>query len=259
MPNDLILTRKEGRIGWITLNRPDAMNTFTIPFAQQLDAALWQMENDPEILVVIIEAAGKHFCTGISLDQFTTPRAQREYRAFLYQIDAFYHTLARMTKVTIASVHGYAVANGAGLSFACDLTVAADTAVFGTTAINVGLICLGPAAPMIRILGRKKAMEMVLTGDMIGATEAMTLGLVNKVVPEAELKDATLALANKLAAKSPMALRIGKEGLNRLQDVPYHQGLDVMDDLFATLASTEDAVEGVSAFLEKRKPVWQER
>lgn len=259
MPNDLILTRKEGRIGWITLNRPDAMNTFTIPFAQQLDAALWQMENDPEILVVIVEAAGKHFCTGISLDQFTTPRAQREYRAFLYQIDAFYHTLARMTKVTIASVHGYAVANGAGLSFACDLTVAADTAVFGTTAINVGLICLGPAAPMIRILGRKKAMEMVLTGDMIGATEAMTLGLVNKVVPEAELKDATLALANKLAAKSPMALRIGKEGLNRLQDVPYHQGLDVMDDLFATLASTEDAVEGVSAFLEKRKPVWQER
>jgi enoyl-CoA hydratase/carnithine racemase len=259
MPNDLILTRKEGRIGWITLNRPDATNTFTIPFAQQLDAALWQMENDPEILVVIVEAAGKHFCTGISLDQFTTPGTQREYRAFLYQIDTFYHTLARMTKVTIASVHGYAVANGAGLSFACDLTVAADTAVFGTTAINVGLICLGPAAPMIRILGRKKVMEMVLTGDMLGATDAMTLGLVNKVVPEAELKEATLALANKLATKSPMALRIGKEGLNRLQDIPYHQGLDVMDDLFATLASTEDAVEGVSAFLGKRKPVWQER
>jgi len=259
MPNDLILTRKAGRIGWITLNRPDAMNTFTIPFAQQLDAALWQLENDPEILVVIIEAAGKHFCTGISLDQFTTPRAQREYRAFLYQIDAFYHTLARMKKVTIASVHGYAVANGAGLSFACDLTVAAETAVFGTTAINVGLICLGPAAPMMRILGRKKVMEMVLTGDMISATEAMALGLVNKVVSEVELKEATLALANKLAAKSPMALRIGKEGLNRLQDLPYHQGLDVMDDLFATLASTKDAVEGVSAFLGKRKPVWQER
>jgi enoyl-CoA hydratase/carnithine racemase len=258
MQNDLIKTRKEGRIGWITLNRPEAMNTFTVPFARQLDGALWAMENDPEILVVIVEGAGKNFCTGISLDQFT-PKTQREYRDFLYQIDAFYHTLAKMNKVTIASVHGYALANGAGLAFGCDLTVATETSVFGTTAINVGLICLGPAAPMMRTLGKKKVLEMVLTGDMISAADAMALGLVNKVVPEEELADATLALANKLASKSPLALRIGKEGLNRLQDIPYHQGLDVMDDLFATLASTEDAVEGVGAFLSKRKPVWKEQ
>jgi len=258
MQNDLILTRKEGRIGWITLNRPEAMNTFTTPFAQQLDAALWKMENDPEILVVIVEGAGKNFCTGISLDQFT-PRTQREAREFLYQIDAFYHTLERMKKVTIASVHGYALANGAGLAFGCDLTVSTETAMFGTTAINVGLICLGPAAPMIRTLGRKKVLEMVLTGDMISAADAQKLGLVNKVVPDQDLATATLELANKLASKSPIALRIGKEGLNRLQDIPYHQGLDVMDDLFATLASTEDAVEGVSAFLARRKPVWKEQ
>ena len=258
MQNNLISTRKEGRLGWITLNRPEAMNTFTIPFAQQLDGALWEMENDPEVMVVIVEAAGKNFCTGISLDQFV-PKTQREYREFLYQIDVFYHTLARMKKVTIASVHGYALANGAGLAFGCDLTVATETTVFGTTAINVGLICLGPAAPMMRTLGRKKVMEMVLTGDMISAAEAMALGLVNKVVPEEELTAAVLELANKLASKSPLALRIGKEGLNRIQDIPYHQGLDVMDDLFATLASTEDAVEGVSAFLAKRKPVWKEQ
>ena len=258
MQNDLIKTRKEGRLGWITLNRPEAMNTFTIPFAKQLDEALWEMENDPSVMVVIVEGAGKNFCTGISLDQFI-PKTQREYRETLYQIDAFYHTLARMKKVTIASVHGYALANGAGLAFGCDLTVATETATFGTTAINVGLICLGPAAPMMRTIGRKKVMEMVLTGDMISATDAMTLGLVNKVVPEQDLTAAVLELANKLASKSPLALRIGKEGLNRLQDIPYHQGLDVMDDLFATLASTEDAVEGVSAFLAKRKPVWKEQ
>ena len=258
MSNDLIKTRKEGRIGWITLNRPEAMNTFTIPFADQLDGALWAMENDPEILVVIVDGAGKHFSTGISLDQFP-PRTQNEAREFLYRIDAFYRTLARMKKVTIASVHGYAVANGAGLAFGCDLTVATETAVFGTTAINVGLICLGPAAPMMRIMGRKKVMEMVLTGDTISATEAMALGLVNKVVPESDLAAATLELAQKLASKSPLALRIGKEGLGRLQDSSYHQGLDIMDDLFATLASTEDAVEGVSAFRAKRKPVWKER
>ena len=258
MSEELVLTSKDGAVGRITLNRPEAMNTFTIPFAKQLDAALWAMEEDPEVRVVVIDAAGKNFCTGISLDQFS-PQTQREARDFLYQIDAFYHTLARMKTVTIAAVHGYAVANGAGLAFGCDLTVAADTAVFGTTAINVGLICLGPAAPMMRILGPKKTMEMVLTGDVISATEAERIGLVNRVVAEAELKDAANALAAKLAAKSPLALQIGKEGLNRLQDIPYHQGLDLMDDLFATLCSTEDAVEGVSAFLGKRKPEWKKR
>ena len=258
MPDDLIKSRKDGRIGWITLNRPEAMNTFTLPFADQLDGAFREMENDPEILVVIVEGAGKHFCTGISLDQFPS-RTQLEARDFLRRIDAFYHTLARMKKVTIASVHGYAVANGAGLACSCDLTVAAEPAVFGTTAINVGLICLGPAASLIRTLGRKKVLEMVLTGDMISASEAMRLGLVNKVVPEQELAAATLELAQKLASKSPLALQIGKEGLNQLRDLSYHQGLDAMDDLFATLASTEDAIEGVSAFRAKRKPVWKER
>jgi enoyl-CoA hydratase/carnithine racemase len=151
------------------------------------------------------------------------------------------------------------VANGTGLAAACDITVAAETATFGTTAINVGLICLGPATPLIRILGRKKTLEMVLTGDMIGAKEAERLGLVNRVVPDDQLDAATMELAEKLAAKSPLALRIGKEGINRLQDVPYHQGLDTMDDLFATLCSTEDAVEGVQAFLGKRAPKWKER
>jgi enoyl-CoA hydratase/carnithine racemase len=256
MARDLIVSSKEGAIGRITLNRPEAMNTFTIPFAQQLDAALWNMEKDPDIRIVVIDGAGKNFCTGISLDQFPS-RTQREAREFLYQIDAFYHTLARMKTVTIAAVHGYAVANGAGLAFGCDLTLAADTAVFGTTAINVGLICLGPAAPMIRLIGRKKTLEMVLTGDTIKAQEAQRLGLINQVVPEAQLQEAAGSLAQKLAAKSPLALQIGKEGINRLQDIPYHQGLDLMDDLFATLCSTEDAVEGVSAFLAKRPPEWR--
>lgn len=258
MSQDLIVSSKESAIGRITLNRPEAMNTFTIPFAQQLDAALWDMENDPDIRVVVINGAGKNFCTGISLDQFPS-RTQREAREFLYQIDAFYHTLARMRTVTIAAVHGYAVANGAGLAFGCDLTLAADTTVFGTTAINVGLICLGPAAPMIRLLGRKKTLEMVLTGDTIKAEEAQRLGLVNQVVPADQVLEAANSLAEKLAAKSPLALQIGKEGINRLQDIPYHQGLDLMDDLFATLCSTEDAVEGVSAFLAKRTPEWRNR
>ncbi len=258
MATELILTRKENRIGFITLNRPEAMNTFIPEFAEQLDHALWAMEKDDEVGVIVINAAGKHFCTGISLDQFKH-KSHQEYRNFLYGIDAFYHTLARLDKPTIASVQGYALANGAGLSFGCDMTVAAEGATFGTTAINVGLICLGPAAPMTKIIGRKKTMEMVLTGDMISAAEAERLGLVNKVVPDEQLEAETLRLAEKLAAKSPVALRIGKEGLKRLQDVPYHQALDSMDDLFAALCATHDAEEGVAAFLEKRPPNWQNR
>ena len=252
---DLVLVRKENRIGFITLNRPKAMNTFVPEFADQLDRALWDLEEDDDVRVIVINAAGKHFCTGISLDQFKN-KTHLEYRKFLYGIDAFYHTLDKLNKPTIASVQGFALANGAGLSFACDLTVAAESASFGTTAINVGLICLGPAAPMMKILGKKKTMEMVLTGDMISASEAKTLGLVNTVVADGDLEAETLKLAQKLVSKSPTALRIGKEGLKRLQDVPYHQGLDSMDDLFAALCATNDAEEGVQAFLEKRAPNW---
>lgn len=251
-----ILTRKDGSIGIITLNRPEALNTFTIPFAHQLDDALWDMEHDPKIRVIIIRAEGKHFSTGISLHQFKD-KSPREYRDFLYQIDSFYHTLAELKTITISVVQGYAMANGAGLAFATDFTVAAESAKFGTTAINVGLICLGPAVPMMRILGRKRTMEMVLTGEPFGAQRALELGLINHVVSDDALDAEADKLAQKLLNKSPLALQIGKEGFNRMADIPYHAQLNAMDDLFANLCACEDAEEGVRAFLEKRKPAWQ--
>jgi enoyl-CoA hydratase/carnithine racemase len=253
-----VLVDKKDNIGIITLNRPQAMNTFNIPFARQLNDALWEMENDPAVRVVVIDANGKHFSTGISLDEFKG-KTNKEYREFIRLMDEHNHTIGNMKKPVIASVKGYALANGAGLSFACDLTVAAEDAKFGTTAINVGLICLGPAAPLVRHVGRKKALEMVLLGEIMSAAEAQRLGLVNMVVPSDKLEEATLELAAKLAAKSPLALQIGKVGIYQVQDVPYHQGLDMLSELFAALCSTEDAEEGVKAFLEKRKPAWRER
>lgn len=259
MSEPAVVTGKEGRIATIRLNRPKAMNTFTPELAEQLDSALWAFERDPEVLVIMIEAAGDHFCTGIALDQFDD-KSQREYRDFLYRIDAFYHTLWRMKAITIAVVQGYALANGAGLAFAADFTIAGQGAVFGTTAINVGLICLGPAAPMMRMLGRKKTLELVLTGEMFSAEKALELGLVNKVVADDQLRTSALHLAETLAKKSPLALAIGKEGINRLIDTPcYDEGLNSMDDLFATLCATEDAREGVRAFLERRVPNWRGR
>jgi enoyl-CoA hydratase/carnithine racemase len=258
MNNANVLVEKREQIGIITLNRPQAMNTFNVPFARELNDALWDMEKDPEIRVVVIEANGKHFSTGISLDEFKG-KTNKEYREFIRLMDEHNHTIASMKKPVIASVKGYALANGAGLSFACDLTVAAEDAKFGTTAINVGLICLGPAAPLVRNVGRKKALEMVLLGEIISAAEAERLGLVNKVVPSDKLEEATLEMATQLAAKSPLALQIGKAGIYGTEDVPYHQALDMLSERFAALCSTEDAEEGVKAFLEKRKPEWRER
>lgn len=251
-----VLVEKRDRIGFITLNRPQEMNTFTVPFARQLNDALMEMEADPEIRVVVIDAAGKHFSTGISLNEFKG-KSPKEYREFIRKMDEHNHTIARMKKPVIASVKGYAIANGAGLSFACDMTVAAEDSKFGTTAINVGLICLGPAAPLARSLGRKKTLEMVLTGDMITASEAAAMGLVNKVVPREKLEEATLELAKKLAAKSPLALQVGKEGIYAMQDLPYEKALDVLSNLFASHCCTEDAEEGVQAFLQRREPEWK--
>jgi enoyl-CoA hydratase/carnithine racemase len=253
-----VLVDRQEQIGIITLNRPHAMNTFNVPFARELNAALWEMEEDPNIRVVVIDANGKHFSTGISLDEFKG-KTPKEYREFIRLMDEHNHTIPKMKKPVIASVKGYALANGAGLSFACDLTVAAEDAKFGTTAINVGLICLGPAAPLVRNVGRKKALELVLTGDIISAAEAQRLGLVNQVVPSDKLEEATLELAKKLAAKSPLALQAGKAGIYAMQDVPFTQAIDMLSDRFAALCCTEDAEEGVKAFLDKRTPEWRER
>lgn len=258
MSSHNILTDRKEHIGIITLNRPDALNTFTPAFAGELNTALVQMDRDKNIRVIVIRGAGRHFSTGIALDEFKDKNLN-EYREMIQVMDLHNHTIARMKKPVIASVQGYAIANGSGLVFACDLAVAAEDARFGTTAINVGLICLGPAVPLARLVGRKKTLEMVLTGDFISAAEAQRLGLVNQVVPPEELESATMDLAGKLAAKSPLAVQIGKQGIYGMMDLPYHQSLDYLGELFASLCVTEDAHEGLRAFEEKRKPVWKNR
>jgi enoyl-CoA hydratase/carnithine racemase len=253
-----ILTESHDRIGWITLNRPEDMNTFNVPFAEGLNRALEDFDRDEEIRVVVIRAAGRRFSVGISLPELQG-RTPKEFREFLSLMDRFYHTIPDMKKPVIASVQGPALANGAGIVLACDFAIAADNVKIGTTAINVGLICLGPAVPLARHVGRKKALEMILTGDLISADEAERLGLVNRIVPPDQLEEATLEFAGKLVRKSPLALQIGKIGLTRMADIPYHQALDYMDELFASLCATDDAQEGIAAFQDRRPPVWKLR
>jgi len=251
-----VYTEEKKNIGIVVLNNPEKNNTFDTELASRLNESLLEFNSKENIRIVIVRSEGKNFSTGISLDEFKG-KTHSEYREFIKLMDRHNHTIAEMQKPVIASVQGYAVANGAGLVFACDLAVAAESAKIGTTAINVGLICLGPASPLLKLVGRKKALEMVLTGEILTALEAKELGLINRVVPDARLENETLRLAELLASKSPLALMAGKRGIYALQDVPYHEGIDYMSELFAGLCATDDAEEGVKAFLEKRKPLWK--
>ncbi len=253
-----VLAKIEDEIGTVTLNRPDAMNSFNRQLAAELSSALETMERDPGVKAVVLNAAGKHFSTGIDLKEVMGCE-RHEIRDFVRLMDLHNHRVAAMTKPIVASVQGYTLANGAGLALACDFIVAAENAVFGTTAINVGLICLEPGLQLARWIGHKRALEYVLSGDFLPADEALRLGIAWKVVKVEDLEKETLELACKLAAKSPLALATGKRGFSQMDDLPLDKAVDVGGDLFAALIATEDAREGLKAFLGKRKPAWKGR
>jgi enoyl-CoA hydratase/carnithine racemase len=253
----IIVERKE-RVGIITLNRPQQFNTFNTALADELCKALLELEMDTAVLVIVIRGAGKAFCAGIDLSEYPGKTLQG-YREWIGRMEQVIHVIASMKKPAIASAHGFAVANGAGLIAACDLAIVAEGTKIGATAINVGLFCMGPAVPMSRSLSRKRCLEMVMTGDMIEAREAERWGMVNKVVPPEKLEEETMALANKLAGKSPLALQMGKEAFYGMSDLEYGKALAYSNEVFAALCMTEDAKEGVDAFLHKRKPQWKEK
>ncbi|MBW1978284.1 MAG: enoyl-CoA hydratase/isomerase family protein [Deltaproteobacteria bacterium] len=244
-------------VGIIVLNRPEQFNTFNTSLAEELCKALLELEMDKNVRVAVIRGAGKAFCTGIDLAEFPG-KTQQQYREWISLMERVVHVIAYMKKPVIASAHGYAVANGAGLIAACDLAIAAEGTKIGATAINVGLFCMGPAVPLSRSIGRKRCLELVMTGDMIDAREAERWGLINRVVPPEKLEEETMALANKLAEKSPLALQMGKEAFYGMSDMEYGKALAYSNEVFAALCMTEDAKEGVDAFLNKRKPQWKE-
>ncbi len=258
MSYQTVIVEQKGYVGVITLNRPKAMNTFSSEMARELNQALIQLDNDKGIRVLVVKGAGKAFSVGIDVSEFFG-KSQREYKEWVGLMEQMNHVIACMKKPVIASVHGFAVANGAGLLAACDLAVVAAGTKIGATAINVGLFCMGPAVPISRSLGKKRCMEMLLTGDMVSAEDAERWGLVNKVVPLDQLEETTMAWANQLAEKSPLALQMGKQAFYGMCDMEFGKALEYSNEAFAALCMTEDATEGINAFLEKRKPEWKER
>jgi enoyl-CoA hydratase/carnithine racemase len=258
MDFETIIVEKENHIGVITLNRPEQLNTFTTALARELSEALADMDRDETIRVVILKGNGRVFCAGIDVSVMPM-KSILEYRPWIQDMEKMSLTIAHMVKPVIVAAHGVAAANGAGLVAAADLAIIAEGTRIGATAINVGLFCMGPAVPLSRSLGRKRALEMLLTGDFIDAEKAERIGLVNKVVPSDKLMDEAMNLATKLASKSPIALQMGKKAFYTMSDMVFEKALEYSNEMFVELCTTEDAIEGIQAFQEKRDPVWKLR
>ncbi len=256
MSNRPILVESTENIGTITLNRPEQMNTFSSPLARELNQALLVLDRDPEVRVIVVAGTGSAFCAGIDLSEYAG-KSHGEYRRWVTRMEEMVLTIANMKTPVIASARGFAVANGAGIVLAADLAVIADNTRFAVPAVNIGLFCMGPAVPLTRTVPRKRAMELLLLGDLISATQALEWGLANQVVPDEELEAATAAMAAKLAAKSPVAVQMGKQAIHRMADMPLPEALVYSNEMFASLCVTEDAREGVDAFLNKREATWK--
>ncbi len=249
-----ILSKKENKVGTITLNRPTYNNTFNIEMAEELNSALKDFDKDTEVNVIVINASGRNFCTGIDVN-YIDGKSMEEYLAWVRLMEEMNLTIASMAKPVIASVHRIAVANGIGLVAAADLAIASDTARFGATAINVGLFCMGPAVPLLKSLGRKRTLELIMTGDLIDAQKALEIGLINKLVAEEDLEMETKKYAEKLADKNPIAMQLGKKSFYQVEDMKFSDAIDFTNYHFANLCTLDSAREEVEKFLKKNEGV----
>jgi len=247
---------RQGRVAIITINRPDKRNALNIKTREEGAALLDQLRDDDSVGVVVFTGAGdKAFVAGADIGEFAGRAAitQREVmttRSLFTAIDTF-------PKPVIAMINGYCLGGGCELALACDIRIASQNASFGQPEINLGIIPGGGGTQRLtRLVGEGKAMEMILTGEIIDANTAFAIGLVNHVVPADQLQTKTLEIASRIADKSPIALQLAKEAVKIASKSNLDEGLRREVDLFALCFSTEDKNEGVSAFLEKRKPAF---
>lgn len=242
----------------LTMNRPAQRNALSLGLLDAMTEVLDQAAADPRVRVLVIAGAGPGFCPGHDLKEMRSEPSRDAYARIFARCSEMMQKIVRVPKPVIAEVHGIATAAGCQLVAACDLAVASDDARFATSGINVGLFCSTPMVALSRAIGRKAAMEMLLTGDFIDASTAKAMGLVNRVVPRAELTAATEELAGKIAAKSARAVALGKEAFYRQLELGLAAAYDYTSDVMTTNMLAQDAAEGIDAFLEKRPPVWRD-
>ena len=255
----LLVDVKDG-VASVTLNRPEVRNALNATLIRELEQALAMLEADQAARVIVLEGAGdKAFCAGADLkgvgDRGTTLQARESFGGLARILEA----MARMKTPVIAKVHGFALAGGCGLAAGCDIVVAADDAVFGLPEIKIGLLPLIVMAPILRSVGRKRGMLMILSGEQVSAREAYEMGLVSRLVPRAELSPAVDALARTLAGFSPTALGLAKEAAATVAEMEYGAALRYLREMITLVALSDDAREGIKAFFEKRAPNWTGR
>ena len=254
-----VLLSREGRVAILTINRPDKANALNEQVRQESLEHLEAIQDDDGIGAVVITGSGdKFFIAGADIKEFDgrSPFDQREAMRFPRVFDV----MANFPKPVIAMINGFCLGGGCELSMSCDIRIASDKARLGQPEINLGLIPGGGGTQRLpRLVGMGNAMRLILTGDMIGADEALQIGLVDQVVPHDELRQATLDLANKIASKSPLTARVAKEAMRASERMSIEEGILYERDLFCLCFSTEDKAEGVSAFLEKRRAEWKGR
>ena len=245
----------ESGIITLTLNRPDRRNALSLELMRELIAALEQVRNDKAVRAVILAANGKVFSSGHDLSQMTG-RTVNDYRQIFDVCTVLMQTIQAIPQPVIARVQGIATAAGCQLVATCDLAIANDDAQFATPGVKIGLFCTTPMVALTRAIGRKRAMEMLLTGKVIDAHTAADWGLVNRVVPAAELEAATLKLAKDITAASSFTIGLGKQAFYSQIDLDQPKAYAYAKEVMSMNALAADAQEGIGAFLEKRTPCW---
>jgi enoyl-CoA hydratase/carnithine racemase len=252
-----ILRSDKGGVSAWTLNRPAARNALSLGMLLALSAELRRAATDPSVRVVVLTGAGPAFCAGHDLKEIRAENFGSAYtKALFAECAKVMLAIVSLPKPVIAQVHGVATAAGCQLVASCDLAVAADDARFATPGVNIGLFCSTPMVALSRNVGRKAAMRMLLTGDLIDADTAIRVGLISDVAPAAELASRTAALAAKIVAKSPLTLAIGKEAFYRQAELSLADAYAYAAEVMVTNLSKRDAQEGIGAFIEKRSPIW---
>ena len=254
-----ILMEREGRVAILTVNRPDKLNALNDQVREDMLAALAEIETDDSIGVVVLTGAGeKSFIAGADIGEFAgrSPFDQRH----AMRSPRIFDIMSSFPKPVIAMINGFCLGGGCELAMSCDIRIASEKARFGQPEINLGLIPGGGGTQRLpRLVGLGNALRLILSGDMIGAAEAQAIGLVEVVVPHEELRAKTLELANKIAGKSPLTLKVAKEAVRASERLAIEDGIPYERDLFCLCFSTADKEEGVKAFLEKRPAQWQGR
>jgi enoyl-CoA hydratase/carnithine racemase len=265
LPNDPpLLRRDEGAVAILTLNRPETRNALSRAMLAALRAELDAIGAEPDIRCVILTHAGPALSGGHDLREMQGHRADPDggrgfFTATFEACAALMQQVVTLPQPVIAAVEGIATAAGCQLAASCDLVVAGANARFGTSGIHAGLFCTTPGVALVRAMGRKPAMELLLTGDMVSAEEALRMGLVNRVVPDGTAMRAALDLAARIARHSGPALRMGKRGVNAQIGQPLDQAYATATPIMVENLMTADAAEGMDAFLAKRPPAWQHR